>query len=211
MKDGVREDGIQEEVHSAPKVRQLLTTLGTRHLLVPASPSNYLSIVVVVMAGARSSNCPLRVEYGSLTEELGQAFKIFKKYVKVHDLYFVATEKCPDEKILHGAWVLHQYIDNDGDGKPDNPLVYQKLVENKATMVMFEDEDHMERHIEKLHRRNERDKDVLIQDLQADETQPGSLEPDCFDASLEECFHLVTMGYIIAYPEVFGHHRLVFC
>ena len=142
----------------------------------------------------------LIVVYGSLSEELGEPFKIFTKYVKVLDLYFVATESSPDDKVLHGASVLYQYIDNDDDGVPDNQLVYEALVKAQATMVMFRDEKELKQN-KSFFSKNERCKDILVQDLQSDETRPSSKFPHRFDASLEECFHLVTEGYTRVYSE----------
>lgn len=145
----------------------------------------------------------LSVQAGSLVDELGKPFRIFTKYVKVFDLYFVATPDSPDSKLLHGASVLYQYIDNDDDGLPDNELVYKNLVKMKATMIMFRDEDEYEQN-ESFFCLNEKCMDISVQDLQADEVCPSSKNPNFFDASLEECFHLVTMGYAEAYPKVFG-------
>lgn len=143
------------------------------------------------------------VEYGSLVHILGQPFNIFSKYVKVFDLYFVATHGCPDEKILHGASVLYQYIDNDDDGIPDNADVYSELIKMHATMIMFYDEKEHKKY-RKFYSKNEKCKDIVVQDLQAFETRPGSMIPHKFDASLEECFHLLTLGFCAAYPDVFG-------
>lgn len=140
----------------------------------------------------------LIVEYGDLTPVLGRPFRIFAKFVRVFDLYFVATKSSADDKLLHGACILCQYIDNDDDGQPDNPLVYEKLVEMKATMVMFKNDRELERNGKFFDEID--DYDVEVQDLQADETN-GVYE---FDASIEECFHLVTQGYSKAYPNVFG-------
>ena len=44
---------------------------------------------------------------------------------------------------------------------------------------------------------------ILWQDLQANETKPVGK----FDASLEECFHLVSEGYQNALPLVFGFQK----
>ena len=148
----------------------------------------------------------LIVEEGSPTDVLGKPFSIFSKYVKIFGLYFGATKNSPDEKLLHGASVLYQYIDNDDDGIPDNDAVYSALLSRNATMIMFADEKELRSH-KKFFRANEKCKDVHVQDLQADETFPGCIMPYEFDASLEECFHLVTEGYSIAYPDVFGYQR----
>ena len=145
----------------------------------------------------------LTVAYDNVGEVLHfKPFKIFSKYVRVFDLYFVATESCPDDRVLHGASILYQYIDNDDDGIPDNKLVYDKLVELKATMTMFCNDRELERNCKVFDKAD--DAGFLLQDLQADETCPGSTYPEFFDASLEECFHLVTAGYNEVYPKVFG-------
>lgn len=144
----------------------------------------------------------LKVQSGSLETVLGKPFKIFTKYVKLFDLYFVATAKSSANSLLHGARVLYQYIDNKGTGKPDNIKVYEELEKCKATMVMFSNQKELEKNInffEEAEKLN-----MVVQDLESDEVWPGSKDPKKFDASLEECFHLVTAGYCKAYPQIFG-------
>ena len=144
----------------------------------------------------------LMVQNGSLVDIFGQSFIIFEKYVKVFDLYFIATQLSPDEKVLHGASVWYQYIDNNDDGIPDNKDVYDTLVKNKATMFMFLDE------AEKTKLLSSFDGDEagikIPQDLQAEETRPGSIDSGVFDASLEECLHVLTTAYSKQYPDEFG-------
>ena len=142
----------------------------------------------------------LVVEYGSLTSELGKPFEIFDKFVRVFDLYFVATPSSPAEKLLHGATILYQYIDNNGDGEPDNLAVYFNLRLRQATMVMFRDGDECEEKIDEFLEGNKACKNVLIEDLESDETGPEL----AFDEGLEECFHFLNYGYSLAYPDVFG-------
>jgi len=143
----------------------------------------------------------LKVEYGSVVHIFGEPFKIFTKYVRVFDLYFLATETATARKLLHGASVFYQYIDNDDDGLQDNKEVYQALVKEKATMVMFCNEKELNKH-KKFH--HDHCSGATIQDLQSNETHPGSINPRKFDASLEECFHLVCRGYDAVYPDIFG-------
>ena len=93
--------------------------------------------------------------------------------------------------------VMAEYLDNDKDGLPDNPLVVDKMVSDNVGMYMFEDEDEDEDS-------NLWDKEDYISNLQGlyeDETNPSY----GFDASLEEILHLITeRGYARVYPEVFG-------
>ena len=45
----------------------------------------------------------LVVEHGDISHQLGVPFRIFSKFVRVFDLYFVATKSSPDDRLLHGA------------------------------------------------------------------------------------------------------------
>ena len=46
---------------------------------------------------------------------------VFKIQVSVFGIRVYATAETPNEKVLHAAHVLAQYLDNDEDGVPDNP------------------------------------------------------------------------------------------
>lgn len=125
--------------------------------------------------------------------------KKFNRYVEVFGIKIFAVPEVRDEKLLHAANVMAQYLDNDENGEVDNPLVLDKMQENKAFMVMWK-----------------REKDLRIlppvgrmgQDLGDDETQPDFVrngKSGRFDASLEEVLHIIThAGYAQVYPEVFG-------
>ena len=116
-----------------------------------------------------------------------------------------ATKKVSDEKLLHAAGVLAQYLDNDADGKPDNSLVIGTLLKSKGIVFMFESQRAFER-IDIHHHIPERVwNEMMTIGLFANETLPGGAARGQFDATLEEVLHLVTSGgYSIAYPEVFG-------
>ena len=127
--------------------------------------------------------------------------KYFSKEVEVFGLKLYATKGCPDEKLLHAAGVLAQYLDNDEDGKVDNSRVLKEMHKRRAAMVLAG----TEREAERLFRRiPDRIRDGrALQDLYAEEIDPGSRER--FDATLEEVLHLVTFaGYCEAYPDQFG-------
>jgi hypothetical protein len=130
----------------------------------------------------------------------------FSKQVDVFGVMLFATENVPDEKLLHAAGVMAQYLDNDEDGIANNPAVVDALADQRAAMVMFADQ------------REERRFDIdefiahsgseALQLLYAEETLPGASAGNLFgefDATLEEVLHLITQyGYARAYPHVWG-------
>ena len=123
----------------------------------------------------------------------------FSRKVSVFGINIYAVAAVEDEKLLHAANVMAQYLDNDEDGSPDNPAVVNKMTENNAFMVMW---------------KNENDLNIDPpsgwegQDLGNDETHPAFVSSGMngsFDASLEEVLHLIThVGYANVYPDVFG-------
>lgn len=123
----------------------------------------------------------------------------FTRKVVVFGVDIYAVPGVTDAKLLHAANLLAQYLDNDEDGTIDNQLVLDKMLENKAFMVMWKGE-------------NDLDIDIpngrIGQDLGNDETIPAwhtNGQTGRFDAAIEEVWHIVThAGYESAYPSVFG-------
>ena len=123
----------------------------------------------------------------------------FNRKVDVFDISIYAVSGVTDDKLLHAANVMAQYLDNDEDGVVDNPAVVNKMVENNAFMVMWKRESDL----------NINPPDNWIgQDLGNDETNPSFVSNDRtgrFDASLEEVLHIIThAGYTEVYPTIFG-------
>jgi len=125
--------------------------------------------------------------------------KLFSQHINVYGVRVFGTEKTPPVKLQHVAIVLAEYLDNNEDGRPDNPTVHAELVRRDAFMAVTETERAMER----------LDHDVFQnagfhagQGQFATETNPGGQR---FDATLEEVLHLIThVGYANAYPKIFG-------
>jgi len=123
----------------------------------------------------------------------------FTKQIEVFGIHVYATENVTDEKMLHAANMLAEYLDNDEDGVPDNQLVVDAMVKHNTSLIMAKDEDEM----------RSLDRSTLPpgekQGLWDNETRPGGAERGVFDAALEEIIHPIThVGYATAYPEVFG-------
>lgn len=127
-------------------------------------------------------------------------FSRFNRKVEVFGINIYAVKKVDDDRLLHAANVLAQYLDNDEDGAVDNPDVWNAMVNNGAYLVMWKKQSDLNRISPPA--------DAIGQDLGNDETIPdwhSNGQTGRFDASLEEVWHLVThAGYEQAYPNVFG-------
>ena len=126
----------------------------------------------------------------------------FNKKVIVFGIDLYAVREVEDAKLLHAANVMAQYLDNDEDGLIDNQLVLNKMLENKAFLVMWKKEKDL----------NIRPPSGRIgQDLGNDEINPSFVSngnTGRFDATLEEVLHLINnAGHSYAYPETFGKNQ----
>ena len=127
--------------------------------------------------------------------------KYFAKYVDVFGVPVYATSDVPDDKVLHAAQILAQYLDNDADGTPDNPLVVEKIKANNGGVPLFSEPDVDD---DILYTASDEYTEYCWVALYEDETNPRNQ----FDASLEEILHMITQcGYAKAYPEIFGEHE----
>ncbi len=128
---------------------------------------------------------------------------VFTKHIEVFGIHFYATPAAPDEKLLHAANVLAEFLDNDEDGVPDNQLVVDALVGKKAFLIMTKDSGEEWQAIhEDLHYAFP---DGVYHDNFANESNPNALTEGTFDGLWEETLHLITRhGFGNAYPSVFG-------
>lgn len=132
----------------------------------------------------------------------------FVKYTDVFGVKIVATERTDDDKVVHAANVLAEYLDNNEDGAIDDEAVHRVLIEGGAFLVMFDTE--RERRRARIDRRRiEREGFQIGQDLYGEETLPNG-PPHVnrrgrFDGAIEEVLHLVSNGWCEAYPDDFGY------
>ena len=128
-------------------------------------------------------------------------FSSFSRKVVVFGIDIYAVVAVEDAKLLHTANVMAQYLDNDEDGIVDDQLVLNKMIEKKAFMVMWKNENDLN-----IDPPNGREG----QDLGNDETHPNFVsngKTGEFDASLEEVLHIINnAGHSYAYPEAFGQN-----
>ena len=128
-------------------------------------------------------------------------FSSFNRKVVVFGIDIYAVPAVEDVKLLHAANVMAQYLDNDEDGTVDNQLVFDKIIENRAFMVMWKNENDLD-----LDLPNGR----VGQDLGNDETHPNFVsngKTGEFDATLEEVLHIINnAGHSYTYPKAFGQN-----
>ena len=132
----------------------------------------------------------------------------FSKYVSVFGVHIFATPDARDEKLLHAAKVMAEYLDNDSDGVPDNMLVLSHLVSRNAYIVFPRTEEELEKMDYRVWRNAGFHAGQLLWD---EETRPGFLKDGVVnrevaqDAALEEIWHLLCdAGWGVAYPDTFA-------
>ncbi|WP_109301028.1 hypothetical protein [Aquimarina sp. AU474] len=128
-------------------------------------------------------------------------FSAFNRKVVVFGIDIYAVAGVEDAKLLHAANVMAQYLDNDEDGVVDDQLVLDKMIENKAFVVMWASQNDLSGDIPEGR---------IGQDLGNGETNPSFVSngrTGQFDASLEEILHIINnAGHSYAYPSVFGQN-----
>jgi hypothetical protein len=120
------------------------------------------------------------------------------KFVMAFGVPVYGAPGVSDEKLLHAATVMAEYLDNDEDGLADDLSVVESMVENNAALVMFPSADDLDS--SGIFESPWIDQ-IWGQDLAEDETAV----PGRFDATLEEVLHLInTAGHAQVYPDRLG-------
>ena len=155
------------------------------------------------IAATPNLNSPPTFEISSPPQNVRAAFReVFSQYLNVFGVHLFATEEVLPARFRHAAAVMAEYLDNDQDGQPDNPLIVEHMLSVDAAMVVFADEaDEAQVDLFQF----EFPEEMALQNLYAEEMHPLFSSSTDFDATLEEVLHLIThAGYARAYPEVWG-------
>ena len=152
-------------------------------------------------------NC-LDLEYGTeyikitgVSESDKNYFKYFCKTTEVFGIKIYATENVENEKVLHAASILAEYLDNDEDGTADNQRIVNRLIDKKAWLLMAMNEEESSAAI-RIPIRNSAFLELYDEEVSIINGNPR------FDASLEEILHLITQrGYAEVYPNKFGENK----
>ena len=171
---------------------------------------NYFMFLVFILFSCKEDNYKecADLTYGTdyiqitgVSESDKNYFKYFCKTTEIFGIKIYATNKVDNEKMLHAASILAEYLDNDEDGQVDNQKVVDKLIEKNVWLLLVKNESD-QNDAERINLKNSN-----YQDLRDEEITLVNGSPR-FDASLEEVLHLITQhGYAKVYPEVFGEKK----
>ena len=171
---------------------------------------NYFMFLVFILFSCQEDNYKecADLTYGTdyikitgVSESDKNYFKYFCKTTEIFGIKIYATNKVDNEKVLHAASILAEYLDNDEDGQVDNQKVVDKLIEKNVWLLLVKNESD-QNDAERINLKNSN-----YQDLRDEEITLVNGSPR-FDASLEEVLHLITQhGYAKVYPEVFGEKK----
>ena len=127
--------------------------------------------------------------------------------VEVFGIPMIATAKWSTTMLNHVASVLAELIDNDNDGCADDPKALKELLEKsggKKAVVLWDKKHPVSTAIPLLKKAGFK----YVVDEGFSETKLGcsglKFTKTCSDASIEELFHLVTIGLSEAHPKIFG-------
>ena len=170
---------------------------------------NIFLILLLILLSCQDNyeNC-LDLEYGTefikitgVSESDKNYFKYFCKTSDVFGIKIYATENIDNEKVLHAASILAEYLDNDEDGNADNQRIVNRLIDKKAWLLMAMNEEESRAAI-RFPIGN-----FAFLELYDEEVSIINGNPR-FDASLEEILHLITQhGYAEVYPNKFGENK----
>jgi len=126
------------------------------------------------------------------------------KYTTVFGIHvFVNSTVVNDAKFQHTCSVIAAWMDNDQDGCVDIPAIVPKLTSIKASHVIKSRfTNNYRKAFEKFGYNFKASQDLIEVNPQCSGTK-GTI--NCNDATLEEVFHVVTQGWELAYPKVFGN------
>ena len=72
----------------------------------------------------------------TLPDDLSMLRPYFSKYVSVFGVHVIGTNKVDESKFLHAASVLAEYLDDNHNGRVNDPRMVKNLIKNKATLVI---------------------------------------------------------------------------
>ena len=218
--DSERLEELQEQIESLQEeIAQTTTTVGKATTTKTAPSTTTTTTTVISAPSATTSITPsstsaaieetpssanedtfqeINMLITPLPENLDFLAPYFSKHLDIWGTKIIATPGTPDEKVIHAANILAEYLDNDENGIPDDDFVISALANNKSMITMAATELDFEKILDQIDDFEIFDKGFTVQDLYGDETAPQYN----FDASLEEVHHLIlNYGWSEVYPD----------
>ena len=218
--DSERLEELQEQIESLQEeIAQTTTTVGKATTTKTAPSTTTTTTTVISAPSATTSITPsstsaaieetpssanedtfqeINMLITPLPENLDFLAPYFSKHLDIWGTKIIATPGTPDEKVIHAANILAEYLDNDENGIPDDDFVISALANNKSMITMAATELDFEKILDQIDDFEIFDKGFTVQDLYGDETAPQYN----FDASLEEVHHLIlNYGWGEVYPD----------
>tara|TARA_B100000614_G_C14485117_1_gene468347 strand:+ start:189 stop:1034 length:846 start_codon:yes stop_codon:yes gene_type:complete len=160
------------------------------------------AVTVAVFAVTALGSCALLApadDGGAIPDE-------FTKEIDVFAIPVVATDAVSDAKLRHGAAILAEYLDGDGDGVADDSAVAEHMASNDSIMVIAASVQELESvDFGAFPGGGNRVGSMVADELVLDRPMTSTTG---FDAALEEVLHLVTdTGFAEVYPDVWGEAR----
>ena len=170
--DSERLEELQEQIESLQEeIAQTTTTVGkttttktapsttTTTTTVISEPSTTTSIIPSSTSAAmeetpssvnKDSFQEINMQITSLPENLDFLAPHFSKHLNIWGTKIIATPGTPDEKVIHAANILAEYLDNDENGIPDDDFVISALAKNKSMITMAATELDFEKTLDKI-------------------------------------------------------------
>ena len=101
-----------------------------------------ISLAVVLLLGLSLAGCKRNISPGNdpnftIERTTDKRMKSLEKKVEVFGIPIYANYSVDDQRLLHAANVMAQYLDNDEDGQVDNQAVLDQLLNNNARLMMW--------------------------------------------------------------------------
>jgi hypothetical protein len=162
--------------------------------------STFLFLLLTGLLSAQNTVCFNVIPNPDISQP---AFASFTKYVNVYGIKLYGEPGITDVKILHGAAILAELLDNNEDGIVDDQLLLTTLLSRDALMPFI-----MSFSSPALTAFNNNYTGTGLVDILVDnEIHPeGSSQAGGFDATLEEMMHLIhSAGHAYTYPTIFDN------
>ena len=79
-----------------------------------------------------------------MPNELSAIDSYFTSYISVFGIHIVGTSRVDNNKLLHSAHVLAEYLDNNQDGTVDDPNILEEMLNKNCVITITYDSDEIE-------------------------------------------------------------------